>query len=130
MPKKKWYTPERMKASKKNIKKATKAWDEMSYSVAEGNIPKTLRVKNESYRLYETYKDKKFADAIAKDFRGDGINARLKPITIGGTSFRGKHVRKRTVYAVYTGGRKKKAEKRHAPALYPREKRVAVWRKR
>lgn len=130
MAKKKWYTPERMKASKKNIKKATTAWDEMSYSVAEGNIPKTLRVKNESYRLYNTYKDKKFADAIAKDFRGDGINARLKTITVGGTSHKDKHIRKRNVYAVYTGGRKKSSKKRHAPALYPRERKVASWRKR
>ena len=118
-----------MKASKKNIKKATKAWDEMSFSVAEGNFPKTLKVKKESYRLYGVYKNKNFADGIAKDFRGDNINARLRPITVGGTSQKGKHIRKRIVYAIYTGGRKKSAKKRHAPALYNRVKKVASWRK-
>jgi len=98
---KKWYTPKRMKASKKNVKLATKAWDEMSYSVAEGNIPKTLRVKDKTYKLYNTLYDKDLALGLAKSLRKNDIKARVKPITIGGTSLKGKHVRKRNVYPVY-----------------------------
>lgn len=106
MTKKKWFTPERLKASKKNIKKATQSWDEMSFSVAEGNIPKTLRVKNKSYKLYDTYGNKTMANSVAKSLRMRNIQARIKPITVGGTSLRGKYIRKREVYPVYTGGKK------------------------
>lgn len=103
---KKWFTPERLKSSKMNIKKATTAWDEMHYSVAEGNIPKTLQVKDKSYKLYDTYGNKTMASNVAQSLRMKNIHARVKPITIGGTSFRGKHVAKREVYSVYTGGKK------------------------
>lgn len=110
-----------MKASKKNIKQATKAWDEMSFSVAEGNIPKTLRVKNKSYKLYDVYGNKTMANNVAKSLRMKNIRARVRPITVGGTSLKGKYIRKREIYPVYTGG-KKKPEKPHAPALYPRKR--------
>lgn len=105
---KKWYTPERMKASKKNIKKATTAWDEMSFSVAEGNIPKTLRVKNKSYKLYDVYGNRTMANNVAKSLRMKNIQARVRPITVGGTSLKGKYIRKREIYPVYTGGKKPK----------------------
>lgn len=100
---KKWYTPERMKASKKNIKKATRAWDEMHFSVAEGNIPKTLKVKNKSYKLYDTYSNKTMANNVAKSLRMKNKQARVRPITIGGTSLKGKYIRKRDIYSVYIG---------------------------
>lgn len=103
---KKWFTPERMMASKKNIKKATTAWDEMHYSLAEGNIPQTLMVGGRSYRLTSVSTDKKLAEKTVKLQRKFNIRARLKPITIGGTSLKGKHIRKRDIYAVYTGGKK------------------------
>jgi len=106
-----------LKASKRNVKKASRAWDEMSFSVAEGNIPKTLRVKGKSYKLYDTYGNRTMANNVAESLRMRNTQARVKPISIGGTSLKGKYIRKREVYPVYTGGKK------HAPALYPRTKR-------
>lgn len=107
----KWYSKKREDASKRNIKKAQHAWDEMAYSTREGNIPKTQIVKGTRYSLAKVALNKGQALKSKKQFMANHRKSVIKPMTIGGTSYHGKFIPKHDVYPVYASGKRKKFRK-------------------
>jgi len=108
---KRGLTLARLKAWRKNIKKAQRVWDSLHYSRAEGNIPISLASGNSIYKYNTHSTNRKLILSKAERIRKSGYKARVSWLNVGG----------KRIYILYVGGKRKQKwtgyGKREKPGL-------------